>query len=243
MSWLSILLFSLVQGIAEFLPISSSGHLHLLGYILDIEPSLTFDIFLHLSTLLPLLYYFRNQLKSFFSNLKYILVASLPAAFVGIVFDDQIELIFGQPKFLPYFFALTGILLLYTKTLKVSDAPLTFFKAFIIGLFQAVAILPGVSRSTATIFAGMLLGLSPAMAFSFSFFLFIPATLGSLLLASKDFTAGNFFSPVYLIAFMLVFIFSSLSLRWFEKLAINRRLHYFGFYLLGLSLVLKLLVF
>ncbi|MDD4026799.1 MAG: undecaprenyl-diphosphate phosphatase, partial [Candidatus Shapirobacteria bacterium] len=206
MSFIQTIIFSLVQGIAEFLPISSSGHLNLSQHFLNLEPSLTLDIFLNTATFLSVLFFFRKQIKYFFKNLKFIIVASIPVALVGIFLKDQITSIFADIKLLPFFFLLGSIFVFSTKFFDKKDEKLNYKKALIIGIFQVIAILPGVSRAGVTIFSALLIGLAPIQAFNFSFCLFIPASIGALILSFKDLSGSNILTLEYLFAFVLTFL-------------------------------------
>lgn len=238
MSFLQAIIFSFVQGIAEFLPISSSGHLNLAQYFFKIEPSLTLDIFLNTATFLSVLFFFRKQLKYFFQNLKYIIIASIPAGLVGILFKDQVDSIFTNINLLPFFFILGSIFVFFTKFFDQKDNKLNYKKAIIIGLFQSMAILPGVSRAGATIFAGLLLGLSPMSAFNFSFCLFIPASFGALILGVKDLSTSGILSPEYILAFVITFFVGIMALGILKKVLIGKKFWMFGVYTFILSLVL-----
>lgn len=237
MSFLQAIILSFIQGIAEFLPISSSGHLNLAQYFFKIEPSLTLDIFLNTATFLSVLFFFRKQLKYFFTNLKFIIIASIPAALVGFFLKDQVDSIFADIHLLPFFFVLGSILVFSTKFFGSKDEQLSYKKAIIIGLFQAIAILPGVSRAGATIFAGLLLGLAPIQAFNFSFCLFIPASLGALVLGVKDLSTAGILSPEYLLAFISTFFVGIFALGVLKKVLISHKFWIFGIYTFTLAIV------
>lgn len=237
MSFIQAIILSFIQGIAEFLPISSSGHLNLAQYFFKIEPSLTLDIFLNTATFLSVLFFFRKQLKYFFTNLKFIIVASIPAALVGILFKDQVDSIFADIHFLPFFFILGSIFVFSTKFFGSKDEKLNYKKAIIIGIFQAIAILPGVSRAGATIFAGLLLGLAPIQAFNFSFCLFIPASFGALILGAKDLSTSGILSPEYLLAFIITFFVGIFALGVLKKVLIGQRFWIFGIYTFILAII------
>jgi len=237
MSFLQAIILSFIQGIAEFLPISSSGHLNLAQYFFKIEPSLTLDIFLNTATFLSVLFFFRKQLKYFFTNLKFIIIASIPAALVGFFLKDQVDSIFADIHLLPFFFVLGSILVFSTKFFGSKDEQLSYKKAIIIGLFQAIAILPGVSRAGATIFAGLLLGLAPIQAFNFSFCLFIPASLGALVLGVKDLSTAGILSPEYLLAFIITFFVGIFALSVLKKVLIGHKFWIFGIYTFILAII------
>ena len=238
MTFLQSIILSFVQGITEFLPISSDGHLNLFQYFFRLTPSLTFDIFLHAATFLSVLFFFRNQIKYFICNLKYIIVGSIPAVIAGFFLKDQIESLFTDIKFLPFFFLITGILVLVTKFFPKGDKPLTYFSAFVIGIFQALAILPGVSRSGCTIFAALLFGLSPINAFNFSFSLFIPATAGAILLDLKNILDPSILTSTNLVSFVITLFVGIIALTFLKKIVSSNKFWIFGIYtiILGLSL-------
>ncbi|MBN2720889.1 MAG: undecaprenyl-diphosphate phosphatase [Proteobacteria bacterium] len=193
------ILLGILQGLTEFLPISSSGHLVIVQSLLPgfRENSLLFDVILHAGTLAAVLAYFRDDLKEIASGLLHpdqggfrlpaLLVAgTIPAVLVGLGLRHQIEALFCAPRVASAGLFLTAILLFAawlagTKSER-SMASLTFKGAFLIGLFQAVAIIPGISRSGATIAAGIFLGLSGREAARFSFLLAIPAIAGAVVL-------------------------------------------------------------
>jgi undecaprenyl-diphosphatase len=230
MTFLQSIILSFIQGIAEFLPISSSGHLNLAQYFFKIEPSLILDIFLNTATFLSVLFFFRHQIPYFFKNLKYIIIASTPAALVGILFKDQISSIFSDIHFLPFFFLLGSIFVFSSKFLNIKDTRLNYKKAILIGVFQSIAILPGVSRAGATIFMGLLLGLSTIEAFNFSFCLFIPASIGALVLSFKDFSTSNLLTSQYLLVFIITFITGIFALNILKKILISHKFWIFGIY-------------
>ena len=238
MSLIQAVILAIIQGITEFLPISSSGHLNLFQHLFGLTPSLAFDIFLNTASLLSVLFFFRSQLKHFLNNILYIVIGSLPAALVGIFFKDQVELIFSNIKLLPFFFLITAFYLLTTKFLPSRSVKLDIKKALIIGIFQAFAILPAVSRSGSTIFAALLVGLSPLEAFNFSFSLFIPASLGALLLSFGDFTNQNMFTFENTVSFIITFIVGIFALTILRKTLLSNRLWYFGVYILLLTFII-----
>jgi undecaprenyl-diphosphatase len=232
-----LLILSLAQGLSEFLPVSSTGHLNLLQSFFGQTPSLSLDVFLNTATLFSVLYFFRGQIKFFLANLNYIIVGTLPAAVFGLLFRSQFEVIYSRPDLLPLFFLITSLLVFLTKLLKNHHLPLNYPRAFIIGLFQALAILPGVSRSAATIFAALLLGLSSENAFKFSFSLFIPASLGALFLDARR-LAWVSLAPLSLFSFLLAFFSGILALHLLYRFLTSRRFWYFSIYTFILSLAL-----
>lgn len=243
MSFVQSYILGLVQGITEFLPISSSGHLNLLQHFFGTTPSLSLDIFLNTATLFSVLFFFKNQIKYFFDNLKFIILASIPAALVGVLLKDQVELIFGNIHLLPYFFLITSGLLISTKFIKTkTESKLNYKNALIIGLMQAVAILPAVSRAGATITTGLWLGLAPVEAFNFSFCLFIVASLGTIVLDYKNLFMASNFSPIMLSTFFITFLSGIIALYLLKKIIASKNMWYFGVYTLILSIALFFLL-
>lgn len=241
MSLIQSLILAFVQGVTEFLPISSDGHLNLVQHLFGLTPSLSFDVFLHLATFLSVLFFFRKKLFYFLSNLPQIIVGTIPAVIIGFFFKDQITSLFASPKLLPLFFLITAIFVFSTKFIKKQNKKITYLPALIIGIFQAVAILPGVSRSGLTIFSAMLLGLSPINALNFSFSLFIPVTAGAILLEAKEILSPSILSTNNLIAFILAFIVGLIAIKVLEKTLTGNKFWYFGIYTLILAFVLLIL--
>lgn len=203
------LLLGLIQGLTEFLPISSSGHLVLGQAALGLkEPVLLFDILLHMGTLAAVLVVFgkdvwritRAWLVSLAGRAEgadrasaragwLLILGTVPAALVGALFKDAIEAAFAAPRLTAYNLLVTGCLLYFSggrvKGTRL-EAQMTWLDALWIGTLQAVAILPGISRSGSTIAAGLWAGLDREQAARFSFLLSIPAILGAFVLKAKD---------------------------------------------------------
>ncbi|NOY00905.1 MAG: undecaprenyl-diphosphate phosphatase [Verrucomicrobia bacterium] len=191
----------LVQGLTEFLPVSSSGHLALSSHFLGVEnPGLTFEIVLHVGTLFSVLVYFRPQLWRMFLSLfnkemkderrmiGYLFIGTLPAAVIGLSFKHYFESVSNQPQVVALLLCVTGALLLLPRLFpkKHGNGPMTLRTSLIMGFGQAFAILPGISRSGSTIVSGMLSGVNPAKAAEFSFLLAVPAIGGAAVLALRD---------------------------------------------------------
>lgn len=214
-------LLAIVQGLTEFLPVSSSGHLVLTQAALDVEAApLAVDIALHVGTLVAVLIVYRTAVLSLVKDLArgefketlLLGLATVPVAFVGLLFKDEIEHAFGSPRMAS--FALLGTAVILTlgdwgrrrNSDKVSaeDDRLTAGAALLIGTAQCLALLPGVSRSGTTIAAGLLLGLSPAYAARVSFLLSIPAIAGAAILSWPKLDGELSANPVALAGAMLV---------------------------------------
>lgn len=229
-------ILGIIQGISEFLPISSTGHLNLAQYLFGYKPSLSLDIFLHFATLLSVLFFFRKFIKYFFDNLIYIVIASTPVATVGLLFQEKFNHIFSDIKLLPLFFLITSMFVFCTKFFNppAGGQKLNYKNAFIIGLLQCIALLPGVSRSGTTIMAGLLMGLSPLEAFNFSFALFIPATIGATIFGLREFS----FTPTLIPVFILTFIVGLFALNILKKSLLSKNFWKFSVYTFILALAL-----
>ena len=187
-----------IQGITEFFPVSSSGHLVILHSFFGFqEPQLLFDVFLHVGTLVSIGIYFRNDITRLFTDRRttalYIIIGSIPVILVGLTLRDQVERVFAMPKVVGLLLLCTGLWLFATQgalrrrhRLGIEPQPLNIWRSLAIGCAESVAILPGISRSGATIGAALMSGLGAEEAFRFSFLLSIPAVLGAVALKALD---------------------------------------------------------
>ena len=252
--WNAILL-GVVQGVTEFLPISSSGHLVILNDLLNIktEYSFLFNIVVHLGTLLAIIYYYiddiKELLKGLFQGSKdsylyifYIFLATLPIAFIGVIFNDKIKSFNNNPEYVSYFLLFTGLIVFLSKYSRDKNIKLNYLDIIIIGLCQAIAILPGVSRSGMTIAVALLLGINKNKASKLSFFMAIPAIIGATIL---EITKIDQSLPIDLINLIIGFGVSALigyfSISWLIRL-INK-LHFWKFSLYTWIVGLIMLVF
>ncbi len=189
--------WGIIQGLTEFLPISSSGHLVLVPALLGQEgPDLATSAMLHLGTLGAVLVYYRSDLAAMakFDRparrlITLILIGSIPAAVLGLAFADRIEELISDPVVVAYFLILTGVILLATTLLRVGDKLMTNIgprDSIVIGLAQALALIPGISRSGMTISAGMARGMEKTQSANFAFLLGIPVIAGAGLLSIVD---------------------------------------------------------
>jgi undecaprenyl-diphosphatase len=223
MNWLEALALAIIQGLTEFLPVSSSGHLVLAQTFFGIEPASAFvyDIILHLGTALAALVFYRRDVAGVLRGLLppyrqvpqnllvarrlllLLLAATVPTAVIGLSFKDFFEGLFASPTAVVAALAVTGTFLiasslLPTTTLAVENAP--WWRAAIIGVAQGIAIVPGISRSGSTIVAGLAVGLRRDDAVRFSFLLALPAICGAALLELRHPPAGSPGVPVALAA-------------------------------------------
>ncbi len=225
MEWFEAILLGLVQGLTEFLPVSSSGHLTIGKELLGIETSnLKFEVVVHAATVTSTLVVFRKEILNLLSGLfkfkmnpetEYlfkIVVSMIPVFVIGMFFKDQVEAIFGSGLLIVGISLLvTASLLMLTNLIKPKERELTYGRAFVIGIAQAVAVLPGLSRSGSTISTGMLLGVKKDEIAKFSFLMVLVPVLGEafLELVSGEFTAPS--SEISPLALGLGFISAFLS--------------------------------
>ena len=234
MTFLDAIISGIVQGVTEFLPVSSSGHLVILHRLIGLkEPQLVFDIFLHVGTLTAVFIVFWQDIVDIFVTKRrtglYIALGTLVTGIYVLIFGKSIEAGFAKPGLVGIMLIITGIWLILGRFIRFSTGPITGFKAMIIGLAQAIATLPGISRSGVTISTGLFLGMSPEAAARFSFLLSIPAIIGAFLLKVRgaDMTGV---SVNYFIGFVISCIVGVLSLKLLLKALHRDRLHFFGVY-------------
>ncbi len=245
-------ILALVQGITEWLPISSSGHLVVFEHILEFSGGLQYEVALHFGTLMAVFVYFGKDIteiiRAFFTGAwsseegkigLYLIIASIPAALVGFLVAPYFDALLTNLRVVALGFGITGIFLFIASMDHTTKKPLSYKRAFIIGIAQAFAILPGVSRSGATMATGVLLGLSEKTAMRFSFLMFIPVIFGASI-----FTIGNNPLPTGLIwATLVSFIVGLCAIHLlFTKLLTNKKnFRWFGTYCVLLALGLLIL--
>lgn len=270
MSALEAIFLGIVQGLTEFLPVSSSGHLVLFSQLMEIkETSLVFEIVVHVGTLLAVLVVFRKDvfllIRSFLKMLKQpnrlgkliktdpgchllfnLVLATLPVVLLALLFKKQIENLFSSSTFVGVMLVVTGTILFISERLQVplkSSEKLTTADVLVIGFAQAFAVLPGISRSGATIGVGRTRGLSREGAARFSFLLSIPAILGALVFSLKDVVKGT--SSIPLGPLLLGFIVSALTGYAAIGLLLNvikrRKLIWFAYYTWAVGAMVVLL--
>ncbi|MCL4304632.1 undecaprenyl-diphosphatase UppP [bacterium] len=257
--WEAIVL-GIVQGLTEFLPVSSSGHLVVTQNVLGLrEPQLTFDIMVHLGTLAAVLIYYRKRLFEIIANLfgakrgeafrvvMLLVIATLPAVVFGLAFKDAIEHVFGSPFFVALMWMAFGLLAIVSArwtTGTRSFESMGYGEALFIGCAQAIAILPGVSRSGSTIIAGMIRKVRPASAADFSFLMAIPAIAGAAVLHLKDTSmSGVFTDPVMLAGGASAFLVGYAAIAWLLRLLGRGIIRPFGIYCVVVSVITLVLLF
>jgi undecaprenyl-diphosphatase len=247
MNWFEAIVLGLVQGLTEFLPVSSSGHLELGKYLFGINPEANFyfSIAVHgatvLSTILVLWKEIAGLAKGFFrfrwndetTYIVKIIISMIPTAIAGFFLKEIAESYFtGDMTALGIQFIFTAFLLLMTLVIKPKERPIGFFDSFIIGIAQAVAILPAISRSGATIATGMMLGNKKADIAKFSFLMVLVPVIGANLVEMKsgEFTTGGTSFLVIMAGFITAFISGYFACKWMINLVKKGNLEWFAVY-------------
>jgi len=249
MEILHAIILGIIQGLTEFLPVSSSGHLEiakaLLGEGKVAEESLLMTVVLHFATALATIIIFRKDILEIFTGLlqfknnasfKFslkIIVSMIPAALIGVLFNDEIEALFGGALTLVgSMLLITGLLLFLADKASSSEKNVGIKDSILIGITQAIAIFPGISRSGTTISAAVLLGIDKEKSARFSFLMVVPLIFGKMF---KDILSGeisthdaNFF-PL-LIGFIVAFFTGMIACSWMIRLVKNSQLKYFFYY-------------
>lgn len=246
---LAALFLGVIQGLTEFLPVSSSGHLVLLQQYVDLDQPVLFDVFLHVGTLLPVLWTYRSEWIGMVRDtctpgagwasrdgtqwMGLIAVASAPTAAIGLTFKDTFEGLFSNPSMLTITFLVTGIILWMSGRFDQSqkETPLNWRIACILGLAQGFAITPGISRSGTTIAVALMLGLRRDHAARFSFLMSVPAILGALALQAQDVSFDALDVRPFLLGAMAALVAGQLALVALIRLVNRGRLSAFAPYL------------
>lgn len=256
--WLTIkfLLLGLFQGLTEPIPISSSGHLLIAQYFLDVEiegSNSTFALLVNSASLIAVLIIYREDIKRLIINglkffkektpetrrdfmfVVYLVVATIPAGIIGVLFQDTIDSYLSTIVTVGVTLVITGLALWFIRNMRGqrNDGNMTMKDAIIIGGAQAVALIPGISRSGATIVAAMARGINQETALRFSFLLFIPISFGGAVLSITDIISDDNLSTMavpYIMAFIGSLVASYFSLKWFMNIMAKGQLKYFAIY-------------
>jgi undecaprenyl-diphosphatase len=256
MNYFEALILGIIQGLTEFLPVSSSGHLEIAKVILGDNSlpneSLTFTVVLHFATALSTLVVFKDEVIQIFKGLfqfKWnkelqfslkIILSMIPAVVAGLFFEEEFEQFFGgQILLVGFMLIITSLLLLFADKAKNTSKDVTFFNALVVGVSQALAILPGISRSGATISSAVLLGIDKTKAARFSFLMVVPLIFGKI---GKDVLSGsiNFEGHqlgVLSVGFIASFIAGLFACKWMIAIVKKSKLSYFALYCFIVGLI------
>lgn len=260
--WLKYLLLGIVQGVTEPIPVSSSGHLIVAQRLMGMEQNgLSFEMLTNTASLIAIAFIYRKDLqrlivnglsylrtrkpeyKSDFMFILYIIVGTIPAVIIGLLFKDQIEKIFASVHTVGIALLFTGVALWLIRNLRGRklDNDLSFKDALIVGLAQAVALIPGISRSGSTVITSIAVGMKQETALRFSFMLYIPISLGGMVLGVSDITSDPDFSSLlipYLIAFIATQICTYVAMKWLMNIMARGNLKYFAYYCFVVGILL-----
>jgi len=240
--WEAIIL-GIVQGLTEFLPVSSSGHLVVIQSFFKnfSQPGVLFDVTLHLGTVLAVVIYFRKRIIEIFKNgklLLLVLAATVVTGAIGVVFKDAFERMFSDVRLVGAAFIVTAVILLFAERVKPgtkTEKEMSWLQALFIGLIQGIAIIPGISRSGSTISAGLFVKLDRKFAAEFSFLLSIPAVLGAALLQARHLTKAEF-ANIDIVVYLAGLLVAAVTGFFCTKLLVNiiqkQKLYIFSIYLL-----------
>lgn len=255
MEFLEAIILGIIQGLTEFLPVSSSGHLEIIKHIFGNdkigEESLTMTVVLHFATALSTLFVFRKDINTIFKKalqkekeetnfIIFIISSMIPAIITGFVFESQIEKLFELDSlvFIGFMLIITGILLLLADKAKKSEKSLNIKNSLIIGIAQAIAILPGISRSGATISTSVLLGIDKEKAAKFSFLMVVPLIIGKisydLIFNTELLISENLL--VLLMGFLSSFLTGLIACKLMIYLVKKSKLKYFSIYCIIVAL-------
>ena len=242
------IILGIVQGLTEFLPVSSSGHLELAKTILAdgaiAEEGLLMTVVLHFATALATMWVFRRDIGEIIAGMfggdrealefaGKIALSMIPAVIIGLAFEEELETLFtGKILFIGCMLGLTGLLLLLADRARSTDTPVSWRSAMIVGVAQAIAILPGISRSGATISTSVLLGIDRTRAARFSFLMVVPLIFGAI---CKDLIDGDVVAqasnwPAYAVGFVAAFATGVFACQLMIRIVRNSQLRYFAYY-------------
>jgi len=246
---LNAIILGIIQGLTEFLPVSSSGHLEIFKVILGDNKlpneSLLMTVILHFATACSTIVVFKDDIKdlilglfsfekndSFWFSVK-IILSMVPAVFVGFFFESEIESLFnGNLIIVGSMLILTGALLFLADKAKPSEKKISFSSSLLVGIAQAIAIIPGISRSGATISTAVILGIDKENAAKFSFLMVVPLIIGKVIkdITSAETIVNNESIFPLIIGFVFAFITGMIACKWMIKLVKNSKLKYFSIY-------------
>ena len=260
MDYLKYLILGIIQGITEPLPISSSGHIFLFKNLFNTEMfnTFNFEIISNFGSFLAILFIFRKDIikliKDFFGfifgkekekfkdGFMYVIkmiISTIPVGIVGILFNDYLETHFNSLKILAFTFLFTSLMLFIVRNIKgeKTSKDITFIDAIIIGLFEAITIIPGISRSGTVLVACLICHLKRDDALKYTFMLYFPVSLGTMLLKAPDLisTSTSLLLP-YLVGMITALIVTYFSYKWLSNIVKNGKLWHFSIYCLILAL-------
>ncbi|KON29295.1 hypothetical protein AC477_06085 [miscellaneous Crenarchaeota group-1 archaeon SG8-32-1] len=242
MTIIEALILAIIQGLTEWLPVSSSGHLVIAQQFLGLNPPLIFDLLLHIGTLVVVIMAFRKDILNILKTLVkrdlsstegklafFIVVGSVPIAILGVLFRENIEQLFSNILAVGVALLINGGVLFFSEKRK-GNKKMGTLDSILIGIAQAAALIPGLSRSGLTVSTGLLNKIDKQTAFRYSFLLSIPAILGATLFEFRDIAAINIELTSIVVATVLSMIVGYVSLKMLHRIVMSERFHLFAYY-------------
>ncbi|MDG6222074.1 MAG: undecaprenyl-diphosphate phosphatase [Candidatus Bathyarchaeota archaeon] len=246
------ILLAVIQGLTEWLPVSSSGHLVIAQTFLGLNPPLIFDVMLHFGTLIVVLVMFRNDILAILKALLkrdfntddgklslHIIVGSVPIAVIGVTFYSEITSLFSNLFAVSIALLITGCVLFISEK-RLGYKKMGIFDSVFIGLAQGVAIVPGISRSGLTISFGLLRKIEKTTAFRYSFLLSVPAIVGATAMELKDLVLGTVDLLPVIVGVIVSMLVGYASLKLLQKIVLSEKFHLFAYYCWAVGVVLIL---
>ncbi|WNZ28628.1 MAG: undecaprenyl-diphosphate phosphatase [Candidatus Bathyarchaeota archaeon] len=243
---------AVIQGLTEWLPVSSSGHLVIAQTFMGLNPPLIFDVMLHFGTLIVVLVMFRNDILAILKALLkrdfntddgklavHIIVGSVPIAIIGVTFYSEITSLFSNLFAVSIALLITGCVLFISEK-RLGYKKMGIFDSVFIGLAQGVAIVPGISRSGLTISFGLLRKIDKTTAFRYSFLLSVPAIVGATAMELKDLVLGTVDLLPVIVGVIVSMLVGYASLKLLQKIVLSEKFHLFAYYCWAVGVVLIL---
>jgi undecaprenyl-diphosphatase len=249
---IEVFILAVVQGLTEWLPVSSSGHLVITQKALGLNLPLIYSVMLHVGTLIVVLTVFRKDIADIIKALVkrdfeteegklalFIVVGSVPIAIIGFVFYDFLKSLFSNLPAVGLALLATGCLLFFSEK-RIGNRKMGTLDSLLIGLAQGFTIIPGISRSGVTVATGLLRRVDKATAFKYSFLLSVPAIIGATIMESKDLPLGNVNMVPLFLGATISMIVGYASLKLLQKIVMNEKIHLFAYYCwtVGLAIIL-----
>jgi undecaprenyl-diphosphatase len=250
---IEILILAVVQGLTEWFPISSSGHLVIAQKYLGLNLPIIFSVMLHMGTVIVILIVFRKEIVDIVKSLVkrdfeteegkfalFIAVGSLPIALIGFFFHDFFESLFDNLFLIGAALLVMGIVLFFSEK-RMGNRNLSVLDSLLIGLAQAVAIIPGISRSGITVATGLLRKIDKITVFRYSFLLSVPAVIGATILESRELFVDNIDTPPLIFGVTISMIVGYISLKLLQKIIVREKFHLFAYYCLTVGAAITIL--
>ena len=250
-----VVILSVIQGLTEWLPISSSGHLVFFQQVFGIKVPLLLDVMLHFGTLIVILIVFRKKILKIIKALIhlefkseegklgiFLIVGSIPIAIIGAILFDIIKSFFSNLLVVGIALILSGCIIFFSEK-RLGKKKITLLDSFLIGIAQSIALIPGISRSGITISVGLLGRIDRHKVFNYSFLLAIPAILGATIFESKELILGTIDPILLILGIIISTVIGYGSLKFLNKIIIMEKFHLFAYYCWLFGILVILFVF